>query len=262
MFRHHKFVEQRKIHIKWSPQSIPQIIKRSRLVNLSFIIFLFLTLIFPVSQIWAIEPPFSLPPSSDLLRIKSALIITTKGRLTFELYPEDAPWHVANFKYLADTGFYRGRAFHLLIEDFIIQAGRNNNPEMRYLLPAEVSARKHEFGILGMARAPDYLNPQRSSNSTQFHILMSAASNMDSSYTIFGKLIDGADVLESLRRNDKINDVTVFMEDDAPAPNAYLSPRREKGRPEYNYNRSESLDQWSVPANNAQAASYNASLGR
>jgi cyclophilin family peptidyl-prolyl cis-trans isomerase len=160
----------------------------------------------------AIEPPFQLPQTSELLRIKSAVISTSKGKITFELYPEAAPWHVANFKYLADNGFLRGRAFHILIDDFIIQGGRNNNPELHYLIPAEFSEHKHEFGTLGMARAADYLNPQRSSSSTQFHVLLREASNMDGSYTIFGKLIDGADVLESLRRNDKIIDVIVYME--------------------------------------------------
>lgn len=244
-------------------QSIPQINKWSRLVSLvvfSLSISL-IGLIIPVSPAIAIEPPFSLPSSSDLLRIKSAIITTSKGRLAFELYPEDAPWHVSNFKYLADSGFYRGKTFHILISDFIIQGGRNNNPDMHYVLPAEFSQRKHEFGILGMARTADYMNPLRNSSSTQFHILLQDAKNMDGSYTIFGKLIDGAEVLESLRMNDRINDLTVFMRNESAEQEQAAAPSPQFSRQDSWYEKKDFIDQWTVPNSpNAHVASYDSSL--
>lgn len=62
---------------------------------------------------WAeTEIPFALPERGDLLKIRSAILETTEGKLFFELLPEEAPWHVANFKYLADKHFYDGLHFH------------------------------------------------------------------------------------------------------------------------------------------------------
>ena len=265
MSRHHKFVERRRIHSQDPCQCIPQSNKWSRPVNSLAKFFLFIAItgyIFNLSGAMAIEPPFTLPQSSDLDRIKSAVITTSRGKMAFELFPEEAPWHVANFKYLADTGFYRGKTFHILIADFIIQGGRNDNQEMHYVLPAEFGSRKHEFGVLGMARAADYMNPQRSSSSTQFHILLSNASNMNGSYTIFGKLIDGSDVLESLRMNDRINDVTVFMEDSVAGQEISREPpRRELARQQPSFIREEYLDQWAIPERpDAHVASYDTSL--
>lgn len=199
-------------------KSITRFIKRSRLDNpliSTFYPILALLLLCFIQPVMA-QPPFDLPSSGELSRIKSAMVATSKGKLIFELFPEEAPWHVANFKYLADRGFYRGRAFHVFIHDFIIQGGRNSEAAFKYVLPPEFNQRKHQFGTLGMARPPDYLNPSRSSSATQFHILLSNASNMDGAYTIFGKLIEGGEVLESLGLNDKIRDVTVYIEDPEP----------------------------------------------
>lgn len=212
-------MRRQRVHIYSYTQSITPIDKWSRLLILPRIfcfLFIFALLNCLIHKANAIEPPFQLPSPSELARIKSAVIMTSKGKLTFELYPDAAPWHVANFKFLADQGVLRGRAFHILIDDFIIQGGRNNNPDFRYLIPAEFNEHKHEFGALGMARAADYLNPQRSSSSTQFHMLLREASNMDGSYTVFGKLIKGEEVLESLKRDDRIIDLVVYIESDQP----------------------------------------------
>src|SRR5579862_8513763 len=107
------------------------------------------------------EPPFTLPKRADLSRIRSAELITSKGSVYFELYPENAPWHVANFKFLADKGFYRGLSFHLYHEGYIIQGGApggNPNGGPGYTLPAEFNQNRHEAGTLGMARRPDSVN--------------------------------------------------------------------------------------------------------
>lgn len=206
------------------PQSITRIRKRSRPLHTlcsAFKLFCIGTLFLVSLEAGAIEPPFVLPQPSELERIKSAVIITSKGSLTFELFPHDAPWHVANFKYLADKGFYRGKDFHIFIQDFILQGGRAADMRLRYALPPEFNAHKHEFGTLGMARAPDYLNPTRASSSSQFHILLRDASNMDGAYTIFGKLLKGSEVLESLRQFDKIQEVVVYVEDDSADAHAH-----------------------------------------
>lgn len=179
-----------------------------------------LTLYLPLA-FSASEPPFELPPKAELLKIRSAIIETSKGSMYFELFPEEAPWHVANFKYLADKRFYNGLAFHLFQPGYLIQGGDpkgNGFGTPGYSLPPEFSSRNHRFGTLGMARVPDgynakhqLLNPQRRSSGCQFHILLSEAPHMDGRYTIFGKLVGGRDTLERLSKGDSIKTVKVFI---------------------------------------------------
>jgi len=160
------------------------------------------------------EPPFLRPPPAELNKIRSAIIYTAKGDIVVELYPEDAPWHVANFKYLADKGFYRGSTFHLHYPGYILQGGgppANPTGGPGWTLPPEFNQRNHLEGTLGMARAPDDLNPERSSNGSQFHLLLRPAPHMDGSYTVFGQVVKGLDVVEQLRRGDRIKDVKVFV---------------------------------------------------
>lgn len=172
-------------------------------------------------QATAKQPPFDLPPKSEVLKIRSAILETSQGRIFIELFPEEAPWHVANFKYLADKGFYKDLSFFIYKPDYLIQAGDPQGTGKGgpgYDLPAEFSARHHTRGTLGMARKPDIdeksglrANPERRSNGSQFHILLGDAPHMDGQYTIFGKVVGGFDALERLRRGDRIQKLTVFI---------------------------------------------------
>ena len=172
----------------------------------------------PVS---AQEPPFEVPPRGELLKIRSAILETSKGKVYLELFPEEAPWHVTNFKYLADKGFYKGLSFHLSQPGYLVQGGDpkgNGRGGPGYSLPAEFSSRNHGEGTLGMARVPDKnatsgrpTNPQRRSNGSQFHILLGDAQHMDGHYTVFGKVVAGFDVIQKLRKQDKIITLTVFI---------------------------------------------------
>jgi peptidyl-prolyl cis-trans isomerase B (cyclophilin B) len=167
------------------------------------------------------DPPFTLPPRAELLKLRSAIIETSQGQLFFELLPEEAPWHVANFKYLADKKFYRGLVFHLYQPGYLIQGGDpkgNGFGGPGYSLPPEFSERNHKCGTLGMARKPDtynrkkqLVNPERRSSGSQFHILLDDAPHMDGRYTVFGKLVGGEDVLAKLRAHDTIINITVYV---------------------------------------------------
>lgn len=172
----------------------------------------------PVS---AQEPPFNLPPRAEVLKIRSAILETSKGKVFIELFPEEAPWHVANFKYLADKGFYKGLAFHFSEPGYLIQGGDpkgNGRGGPGYTLPAEFSSRNHVPGTIGMARVPDKnpasgksTNPQRRSNGSQFHIVLAEAPHMDGHYTVFGKVVGGFDTIQELRKGDEITGLTVFI---------------------------------------------------
>lgn len=167
------------------------------------------------------DPPFELPARTELLKLRSAAIETSRGTIFFELLPEEAPWHVANFKYLADKNFYDGLRFHLYEPGYLIQGGDpkgNGFGGAGYSLPPEFSSRNHKFGTLGMARKPDaynrrrqLINPERRSSGSQFHILLGDAPHMDGRYTVFGKLVGGSAVLSQLRANDTIRKVTVYV---------------------------------------------------
>lgn len=186
-----------------------------------FISILLLLALFPTAPTLAAAPPFSMPERGDVLKIRSAILETSKGKLFIELFPEEAPWHVANFKYLADKGFYKNLSFHLYQPEYLIQGGDpkgNGKGGPGYTLPAEFSQRHHTLGTLGMARVPNTdpktgrpANPQRRSHGSQFHLLLGDAPHMDGQYTVFGKVIGGIDALERLRAGDKIIKLTVFI---------------------------------------------------
>ena len=168
------------------------------------------------AQAQTITPPFALPPKAQLGLLRSGVIITNKGKIYFELYPEQAPWHVANFKYLADKGFYRNLRFHLHEPGYVIQGGApgpkaNSGPG--YTLPPEFNSLKHEAGSISMVRKPNELDYEhtRRSHGSQFRILMRTAPKMDGYFTVFGKVIKGLDVVESLQKGDYIKDLKVFV---------------------------------------------------
>ena len=160
------------------------------------------------------EPPFDLPPKNALSHIRSALIKTSRGDIVLELFPTAAPWHVANFKYLADRRFYDGLSVTHAIEDHLIEAGDPRAQQRRalnYTLPAEFSTHKNRRGALGMASQADRSNPERASHPSIFHILMVDNPRMDGLYTVFGEVTDGMEVIDSLRVGDKIDSITVFV---------------------------------------------------
>lgn len=150
-----------------------------------------------------------------------AVMVTSKGTVTLEFYPEDAPNHVASFIELADAGFYNGIKFHRVIPGFVAQGG---DPITRDLTPeqviagapgvgtggpgwqqkAEFNSRKHETGTLAMARSqhPD-------SAGSQFYICLAPQPSLDGQYTVFGKVVEGMDVVTALTVGDTIESVTI-----------------------------------------------------
>jgi peptidyl-prolyl cis-trans isomerase B (cyclophilin B) len=133
-----------------------------------------------------------------------AIINTTEGTMVVEFWPEVAPNTVANFKKLANGGFYDGTCFHRVIKGFMIQGGdpltKDPGKEDQwgtggpgYSIKAEFNDRSHTRGVISMARSQD-----PDSAGSQFFICHGNPTFLDHQYTAFGKLIKGDDVLEKI----------------------------------------------------------------
>jgi len=142
-------------------------------------------------------------------------ITTAKGVIDLELYPDDAPMHVANFMKLAEAGFYNGLTFHRVEPGFVVQGGDpagNGTGGPGYTIDAEFNARHHAPGILAMARAQD-----PNSAGSQFYITLADAGFLDNNYTVFGNTIAGFDVVQGIARGDAMQTVEVIERPITPA---------------------------------------------
>jgi cyclophilin family peptidyl-prolyl cis-trans isomerase len=160
--------------------------------------------------------PFKLPAANKLERVRSALIETSKGSIIIELFPDAAPWHVANLKYLADRQYYQNTYVSFKDSQIAVQIGAADKTKeslLKYSLPPEFNDHKHEIGALSMARPQDGLDPtfQRRSHPAQFNIILGQAHHMNLNYTVFGRVVSGMDVVKQLDRGDLIQNLTVYV---------------------------------------------------
>ena len=147
--------------------------------------------------------------------IKVALEIKDYGKITLELYPNEAPITVENFVNYVEDGFYDGLTFHRIIEDFMIQGGdptgTGTGDSSLKKIKGEFSANgvdndlKFERGVIGMARtdAPD-------SASSQFFIMHKTTPSLDGAYAAFGKVIDGMDIVDAIATCEKTDTVDAY----------------------------------------------------
>ncbi|MCP4758012.1 MAG: peptidylprolyl isomerase [Planctomycetes bacterium] len=128
----------------------------------------------------------------------TAAVETTLGPLTLELWDDVAPKHVENFQKLARDGFYNDTGFHRIIEGFMIQGGCPDGTGTGgpgWSVDAEFNDRKHDEGVLSMARTSD-----PNSAGSQFFICLGRdhCQHLDGQYTAFGKVTDGLDVVRKI----------------------------------------------------------------
>ena len=125
-----------------------------------------------------------------------ATMSTNHGDITIELFDEDAPKTVENFKKLAADGFYDGLIFHRIIKDFMIQGGcpkGTGTGGPGYTFEDEINQHKVVRGALAMANAGP------NTNGSQFFIVTSSATPwLDGKHTVFGQVTDGMDVVDKL----------------------------------------------------------------
>ncbi len=126
-----------------------------------------------------------------------------KGRVTIELRPDLAPGHVARIKELAREGFYDGVVFHRVIEGFMAQGGDPTGTGMggskKPDLKAEFSKESHQRGVCSMARSS---NPN--SANSQFFICFGDATFLDRQYTVWGKVTEGMEIVDTIKRGEPV----------------------------------------------------------
>jgi peptidyl-prolyl cis-trans isomerase B (cyclophilin B) len=147
----------------------------------------------------------------ETTKLSKGEIHTTKGVLQFELYDDDAPITVENFKKLINAGYYDGLTFHRVIPDFVIQGGCPDGSGAGgpgYSIPCETKGVKqiHDRGVFSMAHRG--LN----TGGSQFFICHNKQNtkHLDGVHTCFGKLLNGLDIIDQIEAGDKMNKVIMI----------------------------------------------------
>jgi peptidyl-prolyl cis-trans isomerase B (cyclophilin B) len=138
--------------------------------------------------------------------LKRTTIETDKGNIVLEMLDRDAPNTVANFESLIKKGFYDGLTFHRVVPEFVIQGGcprGNGTGGPGYTIKCEINPNKHLRGALSMAHAG------RDTGGSQFFICLGDFPHLDGVHTVFGRVVDGMDVVDQIRPGDKMNRVTI-----------------------------------------------------
>lgn len=148
--------------------------------------------------------------------MKKAQMRTDKGTMTIEFYENDAPKAVENFVNLSKSGFYNGVVFHRVIPNFMIQGGDptgTGSGGPGYVIDCELTGdnQYHDRGVLSMAHRG------RNTGGSQFFICHNRqnTAHLDRNHTVFGKVVEGDEVIDQIKQGDKILDITIL--DDAQA---------------------------------------------
>ena len=147
-----------------------------------------------------------------------AIIKTAKGDMKVMFYEADAPKTVDNFVKLSKEGYYDGLTFHRVLPDFVIQGGCPNSREGAtgmpgtggpgYKIDCELTGENqyHDRGVLSMAHAG------RNTGGSQFFVCHSRTNtaHLDRNHTCFGKVIEGADIIDQISQGDRIESITII----------------------------------------------------
>jgi peptidyl-prolyl cis-trans isomerase B (cyclophilin B) len=144
----------------------------------------------------------------DAGKIYQVVMETNRGVIQLDLYAEHAPKTVNNFVFLAREGFYDGVSFHRVIPDFVIQGGDptgtgRGGPGYRFEDEVKGNPLQHERGAISMANAGP------NTNGSQFFITHSPQPHLNGKHTVFGKVMGGLDVVDSIQPGDKMLRVTI-----------------------------------------------------
>ncbi len=156
------------------------------------------------SKQWPEPPALKIDTSVTYL----ASMETTRGTIELELFPGHAPKTVNNFVFLAGEGFYDDVVFHRVIPDFVIQGGDptgtgTGGPGYQFEDETRGNPLKHETGAISMANAGP------GTNGSQFFITHSPQPHLDGRHTVFGKVVEGQEVVDAIQQGDRMKKVTV-----------------------------------------------------
>ena len=140
--------------------------------------------------------------------MKVATITTNRGVIRAQLHDDKTPKTVANFEKLAAKGFYNGLKFHRVIEDFMVQTGcpkgtGTGDPGYKFADEFHKDLKHSGPGVLSMANAGP------NTNGSQFFITHVATPWLDGKHSVFGRVIEGQDVVDKIERGDKMKKVTI-----------------------------------------------------
>lgn len=150
-------------------------------------------------------PKFPGVLSETELTGKKAVIVTGKGNIEFEIYPE-ASKAASNFIFLTKDGFYNGLKFHRVVPGFVIQGGDpvgNGTGGPGYKFEDEPVTLNYNKGIVAMA------NSGPNTNGSQFFIMLEDNPTLPKNYTIFGKVISGQEVVDKIVVGDVMGKVSI-----------------------------------------------------
>ena len=156
---------------------------------------------------WDSPPEMEIDPKKTY-RVK---IETSRGDIELELYSEHAPKTVNNFVFLTKQGFYDGVIFHRVINDFMIQGGDptgtgTGGPGYKFEDEVDGNPLVHDTGVISMA------NSGPNTNGSQFFITHSPQPHLNGNHTVFGKVIEGQDVVDTIKQGDSMVSVKVSEE--------------------------------------------------
>jgi len=156
------------------------------------------------------EKQWDNPPAMQIDSQKTyrVTIETNRGDMELELYPEHAPKTVNNFVFLAQDGFYDGIVFHRVISDFMVQGGDptgtgRGGPGYQFEDEVAENPLRHEAKVISMANAGP------NTNGSQFFITHSPQPHLDGMHTVFGKVVEGQEIVDAIQQGDRMVKVVV-----------------------------------------------------
>jgi cyclophilin family peptidyl-prolyl cis-trans isomerase len=161
------------------------------------------------------EEPYKPKPGETVVK----MTIEGKGDLYMQMYVKEAPKTCDNFLKLVKEKFYDGIRFHRVVPSFVAQAGdpqsktlpmgdpKLGNGGPGYTIKFEPNPMKHEKGALGMARTPD-----PDSAGSQFYICLEPQARLDGQYVVFGKVVQGFEIVQQIRQGDKIVEARIIQD--------------------------------------------------
>jgi peptidyl-prolyl cis-trans isomerase B (cyclophilin B) len=157
-----------------------------------------------MSKQYAAAPPMTI----DTEKTFTATFETSRGQIVCELFAKDAPKTVNNFVFLANEQFYDGTVFHRVIADFMIQGGDpdgtgRGGPGYRFEDELRSNPNRHQVGSLSMANAGP------NTNGSQFFITHIVTDWLDGKHTVFGKVLQGQDVVNAVQQGDRLLSVKI-----------------------------------------------------